>query len=135
MFKEWKFNDWMNNGLFFATALMLIYSFIFLFKNVKLLFYEWNLHFCSCLFLCLGINSNKYLEWSKLFVDTLHRANDIEISIWWTDIFWNASSCFVIALFQHLLSSLSPCQQLFHFAKTIAAAVSLLITTLCKVWT
>jgi hypothetical protein len=29
MFKKWNLNDWMNNGLFFLTALILIYSFVF----------------------------------------------------------------------------------------------------------
>ena len=29
MFKDWNLNDWMNNGLFFLTALILICSFVF----------------------------------------------------------------------------------------------------------
>lgn len=28
MFKDWTLNDWMNNGLFFATIIMLICSFV-----------------------------------------------------------------------------------------------------------
>ncbi|PZD73388.1 hypothetical protein C1752_02413 [Acaryochloris thomasi RCC1774] len=29
MFKDWNFNDWMNNGLFFVTAILLFCSFVF----------------------------------------------------------------------------------------------------------
>ena len=29
MFEDWNLNDWMNNGLFFLTALILIGSFVF----------------------------------------------------------------------------------------------------------